>query len=202
LAALIATIIVYLLGWIAQAILNWLSGVYTTMFYLAFAIEISFRDISTNFSISGLYNAIYVVAIALLIMFFVKKMIETYMTWTNGDPDENPLNVLIGFVKAMIVMICFGFIYTQFVNVFYGIYNNLLMGMTGSIDAVVPVYKNLGLNVFGAFLYLIIAVQLTLLYFQFLTRGFEMLILRLGIPFACIGLLNANQGAFKGYIQK
>ena len=102
----------------------------------------------------------------------------------------------------MIVMICFGFIYTQFVNIFYGIYNNLLMGMTGSLEPVVPEYKNLGLNVFGAFLYLIIAIQLTLLYFQFLTRGFEMLILRLGIPFASIGLLNTNQGAFKGYIQK
>ncbi len=79
----------------------------------------------------------------------------------------------------MIVMISFGFIYTQFVNVFFGIYNNLLSGMTGSLDPVVPEYKNLGLNVFGAFLYLIIAIQLALLYFQFLTRGFEMLILRL-----------------------
>ncbi len=81
--ALIATIIVFILSWIAEAILNWLSGVYTTMFYLAFAIEIAFRNIATNFSISGLYNAIYVVAIAVLIMFFVKKMIETYMTWSN-----------------------------------------------------------------------------------------------------------------------
>ena len=81
--ALIATIIVFILSWLAEAILNWLSGVYTTMFYLAFAIEIAFRNIATNFSISGLYNAIYVVAIAVLIMFFVKKMIETYMTWSN-----------------------------------------------------------------------------------------------------------------------
>lgn len=79
----------------------------------------------------------------------------------------------------MIVMITFGFIYTQFVNIFYGVYNNLLMGMTGSLETVVPEYRNLGLNVFGAFLYLVIAVQLALLYFQFLTRGFEMLILRL-----------------------
>ncbi|MDO5556547.1 MAG: DUF6102 family protein [Clostridia bacterium] len=201
-AVLVSTIIVYLLGWISQAILNWLSGVYTSMFYLAFAIEIAFRDISTTFSISGLYTAIYIIAIIFLVFFFAKKLIETYMLWSNGDPDENPLYVIIGFVKAMIVMICFGFIYTQFVNIFYGMYSNLLMGMTGSISPVAPEYKNLGLNVFGAFLYLIIAIQLTILYFQFLTRGFEMLVLRLGIPFASIGLLNANQGAFKGYIQK
>lgn len=96
-AALIATIIVYLLGWISEAILTWLSGVYTSMFYLAFAIEISFRDIATNFSISGLYNAVYIVAMAILVMFFVKKLIETYLTWSNGDPEDNPLNVLIRF---------------------------------------------------------------------------------------------------------
>ena len=178
-AVLISTIIVYLLGWLTEAILNWLSGVYTSMFYLAFAIEIAFRDIGTNFNIAGLYNAIYVVAIAVLIMFFVKKMIETYMTWSNGDPDENPLNVLLGFLKAMIIMVSFGFIYTKFVDIFFDIYNNLLEGMTGSVAAVTPQYESLGLNVFGAFLYLIVAVQLTLLYFQFLTRGFEMLILRL-----------------------
>ena len=65
---------------------------------------------------------------------------------------------MLGFVKAMIVMISFGFIYTQFVNIFFGIYNSLLSGMTGSLDPVVPEYKNLGLNVFGAFLYLIIAI--------------------------------------------
>lgn len=178
-AVLISTIIVYLLGWLTEAILNWLSGVYTSMFYLAFAIEIAFRDISTNFNIAGLYNAIYVIAIAVLIMFFVKKMIETYMTWSNGDPDENPLNVLLGFIKAMIIMISFGFIYTKFVDIFFDVYNNLLEGMTGSVAAVTPKYESLGLNVFGAFLYLIVAVQLVLLYFQFLTRGFEMLILRL-----------------------
>ncbi len=89
-AALIATIIVYLLGWISEAILSWLSGVYTSMFYLAFVIEISFRDIATNFSVSGLYNAIYIAAIAVLIMFFVKKMIETYMTWTNRRSRRQP----------------------------------------------------------------------------------------------------------------
>ena len=82
-AALIATIIVYLLSWISEAILTWLSGVYTSMFYLAFAIEIAFRNVAINFDISGLYNAIYIVAIAFLIMFFIKKMIETYMMWSN-----------------------------------------------------------------------------------------------------------------------
>ncbi len=99
-AALIATIIVYLLGWISQAILSWLSGVYTTMFYLAFAIEISFRDIATNFSISGLYNAVYIIAIAILVMFFVKKMVETYITWSNRRSRRQSLKCANRFYKS------------------------------------------------------------------------------------------------------
>ena len=103
---LIATAISFLFGYIAQAIFNWFNGVYDVLFWNAFAIEINFRGLS-NFSISGLYNAIYGFAIALLIMFFVKKMIEVYMAWSNGDPEVSPLTVALGFVKSMIIMICF-----------------------------------------------------------------------------------------------
>ena len=99
-------------------------------------------------------------------------------------------------------MITFGFIYTKFANVFYEFFYNLLQGMTGSREIVTVESSNLAFNVFGAILYLIIAIQLTLLYFQFITRGIEMFILRLGMPFASIGLLNSDGGAFKGYIKK
>lgn len=200
-AVLVGTIITYILSWLAEAILAWFSGIYDTMFWNAFAIEINFRNLE-NFNIGGLYNVIYTFAISILIVLFIKKMIETYLAWSSGDPDSNPINILIGFLKAMIIMICFGFIYTQFANVFYDFFYRLLQGMTGSKDIVTVESNNLAFNVFGAILYLIIAVQLALLYFQFITRGIEMLILRLGIPFATIGLLNSDGGAFKGYIKK
>lgn len=200
-SVIVATIITYILSWLAEAVLNWFSGVYDTMFWNGFAIEINFRNLD-NFSISGLYNAIYTFAIAILIILFIKKMIETYLAWSGGDPDNNPLNVLIGFLKAMIIMICFGFVYTQFANVFFDFFNSLIKGMTGSTNPVGVTSSNLAFNVFGAILYLIIAIQFALLYFQFITRGIEMFVLRLGVPFAAIGLLNSDGGAFKGYLKK
>lgn len=69
--------------------------------------------------------------------------------------------------------------YTQFANIFYEFFYNLLQGMTGSRDIVTVESSNLAFNVFGAILYLVIAIQLALLYFQFITRGIEMFILRL-----------------------
>lgn len=194
-AVLVATIITYILSWLAECILNWFTGVYDMMYWNAFAIEINFRNLE-NFNIGGLYNAIYTFAIALLIMFFIKKMIETYLAWTNGDADHNPLSVLIGFMKAMIVMICFGFIYTQFANIFYEFFYNLLEGMTGSREIVKAASNSISFNVFGAILYLVVAIQLALLYFQCITRGIEMFVLRLGIPFAAIGLLNSDRRSF------
>lgn len=183
-AVLVATIITYILSWLAECIINWFSGVYDTMFWNGFAIEINFRNLE-NFNVGGLYNAIYTFAITLLVMFFIKKLIETYLAWSNGDADHNPLSVLIGFLKAMIVMICFGFIYTQFANIFYEFFYNLLEGMTGAREIVKASSSNMAFNVFGAILYLVIAIQLALLYFQFITRGIEMFILRLRNSICC-----------------
>lgn len=41
-----------------------------------------------------------------------------------------------------------------------------------------------------------------ILYFQFLMRGLEILILRVGIPLACVGLLDNDKGVFKAYLNK
>ena len=130
---LIATAISFLFGYIAQAIFNWFNGVYDVMFWNAFAIEINFRGLS-NFSISGIYNAVYTFAIAVLIMLFVKKMIEVYMAWSNGDPEVSPMTVVIGFVKALIIMICFGFIYTQFAWICYDLYQSCLLYTSDAAD--------------------------------------------------------------------
>ena len=85
---LIATAISFLFGFIAQAIFNWFNGVYDIIYFFT----------NTPF-----------IAIAILIMFFVKKMIEVYMAWSNGDPEVSPMTVVVGFVKALIIMICFRF---------------------------------------------------------------------------------------------
>ena len=41
-----------------------------------------------------------------------------------------------------------------------------------------------------------------MLYIQFLTRGLEILILRIGLPLACVGLMDNDNGIFRSYIQK
>ena len=49
---------------------------------------------------------------------------------------------------------------------------------------------------------LVFVIVYFILYFQFLMRGLEILILRVGIPLACVGLIDNDKGVFKPYMSK
>lgn len=54
-------------------------------------------------------------------------------------------------------------------------------------------------RLFTAIVSLILFIRLFLLYIQFLMRGMEILILRVGIPIACVGVLDSDKGIFRTY---
>ena len=49
---------------------------------------------------------------------------------------------------------------------------------------------------------LIFMITFFILYFQFLMRGLENMILRVGMPLACVGLIDNDKGVFRPYLQK
>lgn len=57
-------------------------------------------------------------------------------------------------------------------------------------------------GIFTAIVSLIFFIVFFFLYIQFLMRGLEILILRIGVPLACVGLLDSDRGVFRSYIQK
>ncbi len=57
-------------------------------------------------------------------------------------------------------------------------------------------------GLFDLILNLVINILLVLIYFQFVKRGMEVFILRLGMPIACVGLIESDQGSFKPYLQE
>lgn len=206
---LVGLLISTVLGLIIRECLGFVVSLLNNFFYDAFAVETNFYDLVNTgvFNINNLYHAIYIFAIAILIMLFVKKMIETYFAWTNGDPDNSPFQVVVGFVEALIIMISFGFLYETFVNILFSFYTSITTSAFGSSSDLSATLGNFTVstalvNTIGLFIYAIVAFQFVLIYFQNLSRGIEILILRFGIPFACIGLLNADRGVFKGYIQQ
>ncbi|MBP3801048.1 MAG: hypothetical protein J6I85_03320 [Clostridia bacterium] len=183
-----------------------LKGLLQNMANMVFYIEKELAlasDGLQGFDFNNIFRVVYVFASLLLIMIFIKKLIETYFFWQSGDPDTNPVQVVVRFIKAIVIMICFGWCY----DIFITIMNEFLTALSNGIvapnqDIGTLLQSQMQGGIFTAIACLFMLILLLSIIFQFITRGLEMLILRIAIPLACIGLINSDGGAFTGYIKK
>ncbi|TYQ17838.1 UNVERIFIED_CONTAM: hypothetical protein Cloal_0210 [Acetivibrio alkalicellulosi] len=161
----------------------------------------------TMFGTNGLKEVVDIFlgfGISLLVLKFLKKGFEQYVLWIEGDADADPLLLLTGFFKALAIAVSFPTIYKWLTVIIEDLTNELIHavnnGMETNFAAVISGIATAGL--FTAIVSLVFFICFFLLYIQFLVRGMEILILRIGLPLACVGLLDADKGVFKTYIQK
>ncbi|OLN25590.1 conjugal transfer protein TrbL family protein [Desulfosporosinus metallidurans] len=151
-----------------------------------------------------LFNILFGFGVSLIVLKFLKKGFETYILWSDGDADEEPLSLLTNFFKALAVAVCFPTLYKWMADIVEDMTSQLLtaIGVTTNYgwQAWVNGISTMGLvtAIFG----LIFIICYFMLYFQFLMRGLEIFILRVGVPLACVGLLDNDKGVFKAYLNK
>lgn len=151
-----------------------------------------------------LFNILLGFGISLIILKFLKKGFSCYIMWTDGDPDTEPTALILRFVEAMVMAVSFPVLYGWIAQITEELTTQILSAVGGSTNydwqAWANGFASLGITtaVFG----LIFVICYFMLYFQFLMRGLEILILRIGMPLACIGLLDNDKGVFKPYMNK
>ena len=154
--------------------------------------------------VDTLFEILLGVGVSLIILKFLKKGFECYVLWTDGDPDADPANLVIRFMQAMVVAVSFPVLYGWLAEIVQNLTDQLLAAIGASTNyswqAWVDGISTLGIvtAIFG----LVFIICYFLLYFQFLMRGLELLILRVGIPVACVGLIDNDKGIFKSYMNK
>lgn len=154
--------------------------------------------------VSVLFDILLGFGVSLIILKFLKKGFETYVMWTDGDPDVEPTHLVIRFIQAIAVAVCFPVLYGWLAEITQGLTDELMAAIGAGTNydwqAWVNSISSLGLvtAIFG----LIFVVCYFVLYFQFLMRGLEIMILRIGLPLACVGLLDNDKGVFKTYLNK
>lgn len=151
-----------------------------------------------------LFDIVLGFGVSLIILKFLKKGFSCYVLWTDGDPDTDPTALILRFIEAMVVAISFPVMYGWIAQITEELTGQILSAVGGSTDynwqAWANGFASLGITtaVFG----LIFVICYFMLYFQFLMRGLEILILRIGMPMACVGLLDNDKGVFKQYMNK
>ena len=142
--------------------------------------------------------------ISLIILKFLKKGFECYVMWTDGDPDSEPVGLVVRFMQAMVVAVCFPVMYGSMGEIAEDLIDQLMTAIGVSTEYDWQTWVN-GISTLGlttAIFGLIFIICYFMLYFQFLMRGLEIMILRIGMPMACVGLLDNDKGVFKTYINK
>lgn len=151
-----------------------------------------------------LFDILLGFGVSLIILKFLKKGFECYVMWTDGDPDSEPAYLIIRFIQAIAVAVCFPVMYGWLADITQNLTDQLLTAIGASTNyswqAWVDGISTLGLvtAIFG----LVFVICYFILFFQFLMRGLEIMILRIGLPLACVGLLDNDKGVFKNYLNK
>lgn len=153
-----------------------------------------------DLSLSGpLYRVTLILGVSLVLLKFLKKGFDTNVLWIDGDADADPMGGVINLVKALAVAICFPTIY----SVLAGVAEALISKMLQTID-LSSAYSitSIGAELPNTVITLIFWIIYFVFYIQYLMRGVEIFILRMGVPLACTGLIDSDQGIWRTYWNK
>ena len=186
-----------------------LNSLFNSMLNLVFFIERELMFIpsgemvkASKVDFNAIYKVVFDYAFYLLIIIFIVKAVKTYFLMREGDSEQNPIQLAIGMLKAIIVMICFKEIYSIGVGIVESFLNSILDVMSiNSMNLAAELSNNIQGGIFTAIACLVLLICWLLLICQFIMKGIELLVMRIAIPFASIGLLNSDNGVFSEYIR-
>lgn len=147
-------------------------------------------------TVMGLYNVIAGFAIVLLTVKLLWKLFNVYVTGTEGNADTSPKDYLILYVKAIIIIFSFTRLYGLLVGVAVDLLDALLSAINWTFS---PTITN---STLFLILMIVYVVMFIILYIQCVMQGVRMLVLRIGIPLACVSLIDGSSGSYKAHIQK
>ena len=145
----------------------------------------------------------YGFGISLIILKFLKKAFDIYVLWTDGDPDADPFLLLTNFVRAGGTALIFQWLYQIFVDICRDITDQIMSAISqGTSPTIEWVNAITSMGIVPAIAGLIFLICYLILLFSFMARGIEMMVMKIGVPLACVGLLDNDKGVFRAYINQ
>lgn len=141
----------------------------------------------------------YGFGISLIILKFLKKAFDIYVLWTDGDP----FLLLTNFVRAVGTALIFQWLYQIFVDICRDITDQIMSAISqGTSPTIEWVNAITSMGIVPAIAGLIFLICYLILLFSFMARGIEMMVMKIGVPLACVGLLDNDKGVFRAYINQ
>ncbi|MBF4692290.1 conjugal transfer protein TrbL family protein [Fusibacter ferrireducens] len=197
-------VIMLLIGAILSGCLAYVNTLLDGLVPIALHAEDYMDTLLGTSGISSIFDIFFSFGVSLIVLKFLKKGFERYILWTEGDAEIDPLLLLTGFFKSLAIAVSFPTLYGWLAEVVEDLSNELITtvsdDMATDFSSIITGITSAG--IFTGIVSIIFFICFFMLYVQFLTRGLEILILRIGLPLACVGLMDQDNGVFRTYIQK
>lgn len=200
------TILTNLITSIIGGVDNTINVAFNSLMDLCFNAEYT---LTHNFGIAvlsfeNLKTVITSFAICLIILKFLKKGFDIYILWTEGESDTPPLTFIMYFIRAIVVLLSATILWDWVVEIIKSFGTSLLNAMSFSttFTLTTAIVNFVTGGIFNAIIGLVAIILYFVLYIQFIMRGLEIWILKIGFPIACVGLVQADGGGFNSYFEK
>lgn len=158
------------------------------------------------FVLAKVFGTLYGFLTLLLVAKILWKGGKVYILWRDGDSETPPTEMLLGGILSICVAVFFPTLYAIGIDVVHAFIETIggamfpdsLVEISGVLDVLTKMLTmGFSFIIFG----LVYGVLLLWLMFSMLKQGVEMLVFRMGIPIAAIGLVDSDGGVWKPYIQ-
>lgn len=174
-------------------------------------VEDMFQALVKTFTTDGLvvsaHDSVLGVSIALISLFCVKQYFNTYVMETSGDPDADPLDILVRGAEAVAVASCSSWIFFSFMN-FCSAFADEIVGDADIedfskvfTDAVETLTVNITKNGFVGLVFLLsMLIGIFCFYVIATIRALELAMMYIILPLFCGELCYASHERFNGLL--
>ena len=159
----------------------------------------------TNF-VSGLCTFSSVLGMVVLSFAATKRIFDVYIMQTEGDPDQNPIEIIYRLAMAVAIIGSNAWIYTELRNIALALVNDV-----GNVDVSISITNSLanaiqlvagGLpGVIVAFVLFILVLIIALLIFAIITaiKASEITLMRILLPIFAVDLITSDRERWKTF---
>lgn len=157
--------------------------------------------------VQTILGTMYGFMLLLLTLKFIWKGVKVYILWHDGDAETSPVEMVKGAVLAIATAAAVPVLYPLCISVISEIVDTALAAIgfptqSGNLlQGVISTIFHTPLALLETILVAAYVILLVVVYFKNLSMGVELLIWRLGVPFAVVGQVDSDGGVWKPYAQ-
>lgn len=171
---------------------------------VVFDFEDTFWDgigIRNPIDMTKLSATILSISLSLITMKFLMKLFAVYIGGYEGDSSAPPTQIVLNYIRAIAVATSSVVLYGIFVDIMTDISQQLLIAIHSNLsisDIITTLVDSFAssLNLLAGVMRLVYFICFIILLVKFFMMGAELFVLRLFLPFACVGLIDSDKGMF------